>query len=89
MIQSYLDHLDRGGVVPVIIAGHTHVDDDRLGARSPTKYIENCGTTIPTEIKRLADRLTPIPENFTCMARVKRIIGPPADGSGQLALTRA
>ncbi len=76
MIQSYRDHLDRGELLyNPVIAGYTHPMTIDWAPFLPTKYIENCDTTIPTkEIKRLADRLTAIPENFTLHGRVKRII---------------
>jgi 2-oxoglutarate dehydrogenase E1 component len=76
MIQNYRDHLDRGELLyNPVIAGHTHPMTIDWAPFLPTKYIENCDTTVPAkEIKRLADRLTTIPENFTLHGRVKRII---------------
>ncbi len=50
------------------------------------KYIETCDTTVPlTELKRLAERLTTMPEGFSLHPRVKKIIDDRAAmGEGKL-----
>jgi 2-oxoglutarate dehydrogenase E1 component len=76
MIQSYRDHLDRGELLyNPVIAGYTNPILIDWAPFLPKKYIENCDTTVPVkEVKRLAERLTSIPEGFTLHSRVKKII---------------
>ena len=76
MIQNYRDHLDRGELLyNPVIAGYTNPIVIDWTPFLPAKYIENCDTTVPVkEVKRLADRLTSVPEGFTLHSRVKKII---------------
>lgn len=76
MIQSYREHLDRGELLyNPVLAGYTNPMLIDWTPFLPKKYIENCDTTVPKkEIKRLTDRLTFIPSNFTLHPRVKKII---------------
>ncbi len=76
MIQSYRDHLDRGELLyNPVIAGYTNPLMIDWTPYLSTSYTENCDTTVPVkEIKRLSERLTTIPDNFTLQSRVKKII---------------
>ena len=76
MIQSYREHLDRGELLyNPVIAGYTNslmIDWTPYLAK---EYIDNCDTSVPVkEIKRLSERLTSLPENFTLHSRVQKII---------------
>ena len=76
MIQNYRDHLDRGELLyNPVIAGYSNPMIIDWSPFLPKKYIENCDTTVPVkEVKRLSDRLTAIPENFSLHSRVQKII---------------
>ena len=76
MIQSYRDHLDRGELLyNPVIAGYTNPLMIDWTPYLNKKYVENCDTTVPLkEIKRLAERLTALPETFSLHSRVKKII---------------
>jgi 2-oxoglutarate dehydrogenase E1 component len=76
MIQSYRDHLDRGELLyNPVIAGYTNPILIDWTPFLPTKYIENCDTTVPVkEVKRLAERLASVPEGFSLHSRVRKII---------------
>ncbi|WP_153108877.1 2-oxoglutarate dehydrogenase E1 component [Propionivibrio limicola] len=76
MIESYRDHLDRGELLyNPVLAGYTNPLLIDWTPFLPKKYIENCDTTVPLkEIKRLAERLTAIPDDFTLHSRVRKII---------------
>ncbi len=76
MIQKYREHLDRGELLyNPVIAGYSNpllIDWTPFLAG---RYIDNCDTSIPLkEAKRLAERLTAIPGNFTLHDRVRKII---------------
>ena len=76
MIQSYREHLDRGELLyNPVIAGYTNPLMIDWTPFLPKKYIQNCDTTVPLkEVRRLSDRLSTVPENFTLHSRVKKII---------------
>ena len=76
MIQDYRDHLDRGELLyNPVIAGYTNPIVIDWSPFLPERYILNCDTTVPLkEIKRLAERLTDIPDNITLHSRVRKII---------------
>ncbi|MBL8375350.1 2-oxoglutarate dehydrogenase E1 component [Accumulibacter sp.] len=76
IIADYRAHLDRGELLyNPVLAGYKHpMTIDWTPFLSP-RYIENCDTKVPlSELQRLAERLTAIPENFTLHSRVKKII---------------
>ncbi len=76
MIRSYRDHLDRGELLyNPVLAGYTNPLLIDWTPFLPGKYIDKCDTTVPVrEIKRLAERLTAIPDNVALHSRVKKII---------------
>jgi len=76
MIKDYRAHLDRGELLyNPVVAGYKHPMTIDWAPFLTKKYIEICDTKVPAdEIKRLAVRLTTIPENFTLHSRVKKII---------------
>ena len=76
MIAEYREHLDKGQLLyNPVLSGH-----NRQFAADWTPYIkqpytDECDTTVPVqEIKRLSERLSTIPANFTLHSRVKKII---------------
>ncbi|MFZ2853751.1 MAG: 2-oxoglutarate dehydrogenase E1 component [Rhodocyclaceae bacterium] len=88
MIKDYRAHLDRGELLyNPVIAGYAHPMTIDWTPFLGKKYIETCDTTVPVkEIKRLSERLSTIPENFTLHNRVKKIIDDRrAMGEGKLA----
>ncbi|WP_263772645.1 2-oxoglutarate dehydrogenase E1 component [Propionivibrio soli] len=76
MITSYREHLDRGELLyNPVLAGYTNPLMIDWTPFLPKQYIENCDTTVPVkEIKRLAERLTTVPESFSLHSRVQKII---------------
>ncbi len=76
MIADYREHLDRGELLyNPVIAGYTNPIVIDWSPFLPERYIQNCDTTVPLkEIRRLAERLTDIPETITLHSRVKKII---------------
>ncbi|HNC53645.1 MAG TPA: 2-oxoglutarate dehydrogenase E1 component [Accumulibacter sp.] len=76
LVAEYRAHLDRGELLyNPVLAGYKHpMTIDWTPFLSP-KYIENCDTKVPVaELRRLAERLTTIPPNFTLHSRVRKII---------------
>ena len=76
MIRSYREHLDRGELLyNPVLAGYTNplvIDWTPFLSKS---YLNNCDTTVPLkEVRRLAERLTHIPEGFALHSRVRKII---------------
>ncbi|MBK1679521.1 2-oxoglutarate dehydrogenase E1 component [Rhodocyclus tenuis] len=76
MIRDYRAHLDRGELLyNPVIAGYKHPLTIDWASFLPKKYIENVDTRVPeSEIRRLSERLTTIPENMVLHNRVKKII---------------
>jgi 2-oxoglutarate dehydrogenase E1 component len=76
MIQSYREHLDQGQLLyNPVVAGYTTPMMIDWTPFLTKKYIQNCDTTVPArELKRLAERLTSVPDSFTLHSRVKKII---------------
>ena len=76
MIADYREHLDRGELLyNPVIAGYTNPIVIDWLPFLPERYIPNCDTTVPLkEIRRLAERLTDIPDGITLHSRVKKII---------------
>ena len=71
-----------------VIAGYKHPMTIDWTPYLTKKYIETCDTTVPAkELKRLAERLTTVPEGFTLHSRVKKIIDDRrAMGEGKLPI---
>jgi 2-oxoglutarate dehydrogenase E1 component len=76
MIKDFRAHLDRGELLyNPVVAGYKHPMTIDWAPFLTKKYIETCDTKVPVqEIRRLAERLTTVPENFTLHSRVKKII---------------
>ena len=76
MIQEYRDHLDKGELLyNPVLAGYKHPNMIDWTPFLAKNYIENCDTTVPmTELKRLSQRLTTLPDGFTLHSRVKKIV---------------
>lgn len=76
MIRDYRAHLDRGELLyNPVIAGYKHPLTIDWASFLPKKYIENVDTRVPeSEIRRLSERLTTIPEGMVLHNRVKKII---------------
>jgi 2-oxoglutarate dehydrogenase E1 component len=88
IIADYRAHLDRGELLyNPVLAGYKHPMTIDWTPFLSTKYVETCDTKVPVkEIKRLAQGLTTIPENFTLHSRVKKIIDDRRSmGEGKLA----
>lgn len=87
MIKEYRAHLDRGELLyNPVLAGYRHPMTIDWAPFLSKKYIETCNTKVPPkEIKRLAERLTSVPANYTLHSRVKKIIDDrQAMGAGKL-----
>ncbi|MBS1145452.1 MAG: sucA [Proteobacteria bacterium] len=76
MIAEYRAHLDKGELLyNPVLAGYKHPNTIDWTPFLTKNYIENCDTTVPAkELKRLAKRLTTLPEGFTLHSRVKKIV---------------
>jgi 2-oxoglutarate dehydrogenase E1 component len=88
IIADYRAHLDRGELLyNPVLAGYKHPMTIDWTPFLSTKYVETCDTKVPVkEIKRLAQGLTTIPENFTLHSRVKKIVDDRRSmGEGKLA----
>lgn len=76
LIKDYRAHMDKGELVnsPVLSDyKRTHAQDWKPYLTKT--YIETCDTKVPeAEIRRLAERLTTLPEGFTLHSRVKKIV---------------
>ncbi|WP_291995599.1 2-oxoglutarate dehydrogenase E1 component [Candidatus Accumulibacter sp. ACC003] len=75
-IADYRAHLDRGELLyNPVLAGYKHPMTIDWSPFIAPSYIETCDTRVPiAELRRLAERLTTLPENFTLHSRVKKII---------------
>jgi 2-oxoglutarate dehydrogenase E1 component len=76
MIAQFRQHLDKGELLyNPVLAGYKHPNTIDWTPFLAKGYIENCDTKVPAkELKRLAQRLTTIPEGFTLHSRVKKIV---------------
>ncbi|NJD24769.1 MAG: 2-oxoglutarate dehydrogenase E1 component [Betaproteobacteria bacterium] len=76
MIAEYRQHLDKGELLyNPVLAGYKHPNTIDWTPFLTKTYIENCDTKVPAkELKRLAQRLTTLPEGFTLHSRVKKIV---------------
>jgi 2-oxoglutarate dehydrogenase E1 component len=76
MIAEYRAHLDKGELLyNPVLAGYKHPNTIDWTPYLTKNYIETCDTTVPVkELKRLAQRLTALPEGFTLHSRVKKIV---------------
>ncbi|MGE5492417.1 MAG: 2-oxoglutarate dehydrogenase E1 component [Actinomycetota bacterium] len=76
MIKEYREHLDRGELLyNPVLAGYKHPNTIDWTPYLTKQYIETCDTKVPMpELKRLAKRLTSLPEGFTLHSRVKKIV---------------
>ena len=87
MIKEYREHLDKGELLyNPVLAGYKHPNMIDWTPFLTKNYIANCDTTVPMkELKRLAKRLTSLPEGFTLHSRVKKIVDDRASmGDGKL-----
>ncbi|MDR1424702.1 MAG: 2-oxoglutarate dehydrogenase E1 component [Azoarcus sp.] len=87
MITEYRDHLDRGELLySPVLTGHnrSHSAEWLPFLRQP--YSDEAKTAIPAqEVRRLAERLTTVPDGFVLHPRVKKIIDDRAAmGRGEL-----
>jgi len=76
MIAQFRQHLDKGELLyNPVLAGYKHPNTIDWTPFLAKGYIENCDTKVPAkELKRLAQRLTSVPEGFTLHSRVKKIV---------------
>lgn len=89
MIKEYRAHLDRGELLyNPVLAGYRHPMTIDWAPFLSKKYTETCDTRVPAkELKRLAERLTTVPPNFTLHSRVQKIIDDRrAMGAGKLPI---
>ena len=89
MIAEYREHLDKGELLyNPVLSGHSRQFSVDWSPYLKQPYTDEAGTSIPAqEVKRLAERLTAIPDNFTLQSRVKKIIQDRAAmGRGELPL---
>ena len=76
MIAEYREHLDKGELLsnPVLSGHNRHFAVDWTPFIGKA-YTDEADTSVPIkEIKRLAERLTTLPEGFSLHSRVKKII---------------
>ena len=89
MIREYREHLDRGELLynPVLSGHSSQYAVDWLPFVGQS-YTDECDTRIPLqEVKRLAERLTAVPDDFTLHSRVRKVIDDRAAmGEGELPL---
>ncbi|MDO9600432.1 MAG: 2-oxoglutarate dehydrogenase E1 component [Azoarcus sp.] len=89
MIAEYREHLDKGELLyNPVLSGHNRQFSVDWSPFLKQPYSDEGETSIPVqEIKRLSERLTAMPENFTLQSRVKKIIDDRAAmGRGELPL---
>ncbi len=89
MIAQYREHLDKGELLyNPVLSGHNRKFAVDWAPYLNQPYTDDADTAIPVqEVKRLAERLTAVPENFTLHSRVKKIIDDRAAmGRGELPL---
>ncbi|MCK9259124.1 MAG: 2-oxoglutarate dehydrogenase E1 component [Azoarcus sp.] len=89
MIAEYREHLDKGELLyNPVLSGHNRQFSVDWSPYLKKPYTDEADTSIPVqEVKRLSERLTAIPENFTLQSRVKKIIQDRAAmGRGELPL---
>ncbi len=89
MIAQYRDHLDKGELLyNPVLSGHDRQFATDWSPYLNQRYTDEGETAIPvSEIKRLSERLSTVPENFNLQSRVKKIIQDRAAmGRGELPL---
>ena len=89
MIQEYREHLDKGELLAnPVLSGHNRQFAVDWTPYIGNDYTDNCDTGVPaSELKRLAERLTTIPDGFTLHSRVKKIVNDRAAmGRGELMI---
>ncbi|MCP5268766.1 MAG: 2-oxoglutarate dehydrogenase E1 component [Zoogloeaceae bacterium] len=89
MIKEYRDHLDRGELLyNPVLAGYKHPMTIDWQPFLTKKYIETVDTSVPEkELKRLAERLSTVPDGFVLQSRVKKILDDRRTmGEGKLAV---
>ncbi|NMG29279.1 2-oxoglutarate dehydrogenase E1 component [Aromatoleum evansii] len=76
MIAEYREHLDRGELLSnPVLPGHNRQFSVDWTPFLKQPYTDACDTAIPvSEIKRLGERLSTVPETFALHSRVKKII---------------
>ncbi|NMF88072.1 2-oxoglutarate dehydrogenase E1 component [Aromatoleum petrolei] len=76
MIAEYREHLDRGELLAnPVLPGHNRQFSVDWTPFLKQPYTDACDTAIPvSEIKRLGERLSTVPETFALHSRVKKII---------------
>jgi 2-oxoglutarate dehydrogenase E1 component len=89
MIAEFREHLDRGELLyNPVLSGHNRQFSVDWSPYLKRPYTDEADTTVPVqEIKRLAERLTTVPEGFTLHSRVKKIVDDRAAmGRGEVPL---
>ncbi|HRP97000.1 MAG TPA: 2-oxoglutarate dehydrogenase E1 component, partial [Rhodocyclaceae bacterium] len=87
MIKEYREHLDRGELLyNPVLSGHSSKYAVDWSPFLGQPYTDEADTCIPIqEVKRLSERLTDVPDDFTLHSRVKKIIADRAAmGRGEL-----
>jgi len=87
MIKEYREHLDRGELLyNPVLSGHSSKFAVDWSPFIGQPYTDEADTAIPVqEVKRLSERLTDVPEDFTLHSRVQKIIADRAAmGRGEL-----
>ncbi|HRP76149.1 MAG TPA: 2-oxoglutarate dehydrogenase E1 component [Rhodocyclaceae bacterium] len=89
MIREYREHLDRGELLyNPVLSGHSSKYAVDWSPFVGQPYTDEANTAIPIqEVRRLSERLTSVPEDFTLHSRVKKIISDrEAMGRGEMPL---
>lgn len=76
MIAEYRDHLDRGELLyNPVLSGHSRKFAQDWSPFLKKTYTDESDTSVPlSELKRLSQRLTDVPEGFTLHSRVANIV---------------
>jgi len=76
MIVEYRAHLDKGELLyNPVLAGYLHPNVIDWMPFLTKDYIENCDTKVPvTELQRLSQRLTTLPDGYALHSRVRKIV---------------
>ncbi len=76
IIQDYREHLDRGELLSnPVLSGHNRQFAVDWTPYLKTPYTDEADTAVPmVELKRLATRISTVPEGFVLHSRVKKIV---------------
>ncbi|MCB1953664.1 MAG: 2-oxoglutarate dehydrogenase E1 component, partial [Rhodocyclaceae bacterium] len=76
IIQDYREHLDRGELLSnPVLSGHNRQFAVDWTPYLKTPYTDEADTAVPmVELKRLAQRISTVPEDFVLHSRVKKIV---------------